>query len=123
MTNVEYRCPNCNGRLFAAPGGTRMRCPKCDQGYQQTEDFQGVDRYSFRDEAGKVHITNPDERFVAEHDEEESRSYLRERYMEVSGERWDGRWKTDTLLEKIQEKLNEQHPLNIDTTAKVETNG
>lgn len=98
-----------------------MKCPKCDIRYEQTEDFGGMDRYSFKDEKGETHVTNPDERFVSSHSETESRDYLRERYREVSGgEHPDGRWKVNTLLEKVQEKLNEKQPLSVDTSAKVE---
>jgi len=116
MTNVEYRCPQCNGRLFAAPGGTRMNCPKCDQRYKQTEDFQGVDRFSFKDAQGERHIPNPDEHFVATHSKGESKDYLKEQYTLLSGGgKLDGRQTVDDMLQEVQNLRNEKEPLKVDT--------
>lgn len=114
MTNVEYRCPQCNGRLFAAPGGTRMQCPKCSLRYEQTEDFQGVDRFAFKDEAGKTHITNPDERAVATMDTSEAKDYLKEQYAKLGGGKLDGRWNVQDMLEAVQNLRNEKQPLKVD---------
>jgi hypothetical protein len=116
MTNVEYRCPQCNSRLFAAPGGTRMRCPKCDQRFEQHENFQGEDRYSFRDTKGEVHIPNPDEHAVATMDRGEAKDYLKEQYSLLSGgRRLDGRMAVDDMLAEVQKLRNEKEPLKIDT--------
>lgn len=104
MTNVLYKCPQCGSRLFAAPGGTRMRCPRHDMPYEQQEEFQGKD-FSFIDEKGITHHSNPDEVALATMSTSKAKEYLRNRYESITGKRPDLRWGPETLLEEIQKLL------------------
>lgn len=120
MTNVEYRCPNCQSRLFAEPGGTRLRCPRCDIRYEQTEEFSGENKFAFKDEKGAVHVSNPDEAAIVSMSDEDAKEYLRVEIGKLTGKKGDGRMTKENLLEDLQKLRNEHSPLTIDTTAQVE---
>lgn len=115
MSNVEYRCPTCRSRLFAAPGGTRMRCPRCDQVYQQNEFPGGVDRFNFKDEKGEEHVANEWERKVDSMDDQEKRDFLREEYQRLTGSKADGRLGADSLYEEVQKIRQSMSPLAVDS--------
>lgn len=54
MSNVEYRCPICQARLFAAPGGTKLKCPRhTEQLFMQVEEYDGPD-FLYVDEQGNT---------------------------------------------------------------------
>lgn len=121
MTNVEYRCPTCGTRLFAAPGGTRIRCPKCQGPYEQHEFPGGTDAFNFKDSHGVVAYSNPVEHKLSLLvDDTAKKEFLTEEYnksaQKLGKKRADGRWNVDTLLEEYQKLQDELNPLTIDTS-------
>lgn len=114
MSNVEYKCPVCGSRLFAIPGGTRLRCPKDDVPYEQTEFLPGADRFNFKDDKGKVHVANEFERNVKAMSDKDAKQYMREEWRKLTGSSADGRWSNDTLFEEIQKLRQDKNPLTVD---------
>lgn len=54
MSNVEYRCPECGGKFFAAPGGTKLKCRHhAEAKLVQVEGYNGPD-FFYVDEDGKT---------------------------------------------------------------------
>lgn len=115
MSNVEYRCPICQSRLFAAPGGTKLKCPRhTEQVYVQVEAYDGPD-FLYIDETGKTvssdkigpqnerqsiadrgEITvDPDAELVA----------TRQLYENMTGEAADKRWGSARIRDELQEWL------------------
>lgn len=110
MSSVLYTCTQ-GCRLFAEPGGTRLRCHQHDERFKQQEDASGLD-VIFVDEQQIKHIPNPDEHAAATLPADEAKEYLRLRYQKLTGEIPDGRLGVDSLLEMVQ---NASPPLSIDT--------
>jgi hypothetical protein len=100
MTNVLYVCPDCGSRLFAPPGGTKLKCVRDPETfYEQIEASQG-DEYNYVDESGKpasrVGQTPPNTTA------NDNLIQLREKYEAVTGHRADLRWKAPRLEEEIE---------------------
>ncbi len=118
--NVLYLCPDGGrdcGSLFAAPGGTSIKCRHHPEAiYQQAEDFGGAD-FLYVDEDGHTkshgHVvtagvqSTPTQSFhdapppAATVPEEQILIDLRTEYMHVSGRRADMRWKVQRLRDEI----------------------
>lgn len=126
MSNVLYQCPICKLRLFAAPGGTALKCVNhTDQVYQQVEDYQGPN-FAYKDEGDtdprKTGVITPGAQTVTpvvkevrlpEMSEDELKEYYRKQYALVSnGDTPDKRWGIPRLKDEIEawEKAHTPEP-------------
>lgn len=126
MSNVLYVCANekCQGRLFAAPGGTKLKCRHHpDDGYVQAEEYNGPD-YLNIDEQGKTKsrdIVGPGNERLG-HDDgspEAVMNRLREDYRRESrGLVADKRWGEARLKDEIAAVIVENERVAAEETEK-----
>lgn len=124
MSNVEYRCSHtnesgnrdCGNKLFALPGGTKLRCRHHDVPFVQTEEGRGPD-FLFVDEEGKTKskdaIVGEEKIRVAREDEVKGevadlaptgeQVILRGVYQSLTGNIPDLRWGPARLRDEIEE--------------------
>lgn len=124
MSNVKYSCPeggdNC-GTLFAAPGGTTIKCRWHPEAvYQQVEEFGGADSL-YVDDAGHTksqgHVVTPGVESTPQQaftepapptdtvPQEQIILDLRAEYKHITGEEADKRWAEKTLREEIEYEI------------------
>lgn len=129
--NVLYQCPECGSRLFAAPGGTKLKCAQHTESVmEQMEEYNGPDFLNV-DEKGKTKskdiILPGNGRVTAGGGSVEFNAgdlpadselpMLRELYEEIAGVPCDRRWSVVTIKEQIKEAA--QHA-NIETVPEKE---
>lgn len=109
--NVEYRCPDCGGRLFAPPGGTKLHCPRHQESiYIEVEEYHGPDFLNV-DEEGRTKSKdvilpgNTRQSKEAEHPVEVPADVelglYRAMYEDLTGEQVDKRWSVATIKEQL----------------------
>lgn len=119
--NVEYRCPHyeddppCPGKLFAPPGGTKLKCRHHDVPYIQRENPSGPD-FFFVNEKGETASKDkvgPHNERVAEEPpiptEAELAAY-REMYKSLTGVEVDKRWGVARIKEELAEHFGTVPP-------------
>lgn len=120
MTNVAYQCPH-GSRLFAAPGGTRRRCPHDNSLYTQIEETPSNMVGFYKDKEGGdfqgstvEKVPNPIEHGLEQQKTpEQRRAYLQDEYRKLyPAETLDLRWSEKTLLAKIYDKLPDLPPVD-----------
>lgn len=114
--NVEYRCPDCGGRLFAPPGGTKLHCPRHTESiYIEVEEYHGPD-FLHIDEEGKTQSkdlilagnardvpgeTSVPEVVVVSPEDMELEAY-RTMYESLTNSPVDKRWNVATIQEELK---------------------
>lgn len=121
MSNVEYKCPECGSRLFAAPGGTNLHCPRhSDTKYVQVEEYHGPN-FEYVDPAqgkgskatgiqtdpGLMNIKTVNKKVRVEESDENILRRLRNRYTTLYNERPDMRWGIPRLRGYVAEREKE----------------